>query len=408
MNQQSKERSENEMPDDLVERAVVSMQGETVPAGPPPPLIADTLRALHESGQPLRGFLPFVPRTKIMKLITTAAGLLLTVSMATLLILTVKSPSSAFGQALKQVREARSMSYAELITVKGQPQPVRTRVFIAEDGRKRSEMLLGAGKSGKVTTIFDAAGKIRVTLIEDSKQALVHDRAKEERGQAARVDFLAWLEALKKLGDQPDQELGQKELEGKRVTGFVATQGNLTFTMWVDNATGNPVRIEYDSPVNGAARHVAMTDFRFDEELDESLFSFAAPEGYKVRQQPTVPSVPGGEASVVEALRAYTKRDGGKFPSSLTDWGPWAVLFSQGSRDGTLDPEGTRVMAHLGAILPFLVSMPKDDYAYLGDGKTVDQKDALVFWYKRPDGTYRAIYGDLSAKDVTADDLPQK
>jgi len=343
-----------------------------------------------------------------MKLITTAAGLLLTVSMATLLVLTIKSPSSAFGQALKQVREARSMSYAELITVKGQPQPVRTRVFIAEDGRKRSEMLLGAGKSGKVTTIFDAAGKIRVTLMEDSKLALVHDQAKEKRGEAAGVDFVAWLEALKKLGDKPDKELGEKELEGKRVTGFVATQGNLTFTMWVDNAMGNPARIEYDSPVNGAAPHVVMSDFRFDEELDESLFSFAVPEGYQVRRQPTVPSVPGGEASVVEALRGYTKRDGGKFPPSLTDWGPWAVLFSQGSRDGTLDPEVTRVMAHLGAILPFLVSMPKDDYAYLGEGKTIDQKDSIVFWYKRPDGTYRAIYGDLSVKDVKAEDLPQK
>ena len=316
--------------------------------------------------------------------------------------------SNAWAQAIKQVREARSMSYSELITLKGQPQPARTRVFIAEDGRKRSELLLGAGKSGGVVTIFDAADKIRITLIEDSKLALVHDQAKEERGETAGRGFLAWLQTLKELGDKPDKELGQKELEGKRVTGFVATQGNFTFTMWVDNATRKPVRIEYDSPVNGPAPHVVMSDFRFDEKLDESLFSFAVPAGYKVRQQPTVPSVPGGEASVVEALRGYTKRAGGRFPSSLTNWGPWAVLFSKGSGDGTVDPEATRVMGHLGAILPFLVSTPKDDYAYLGEGKTVDQKDAVVFWYKRPDGTYRAIYGDLSVKDISAENLPKK
>jgi hypothetical protein len=148
-----------------------------------------------------------------------------------------------------------------------------------------------------------------------------------------------------------------------------------------------------------------MTDFRFNERLDESLFSFAVPPGYKVQQQSAIPSVPGGEASIIEALRGYTKRDDGKFPASITDWGPWAVLFSKDSRDGTVDPETTKVLAHLGAITPFLVSMPKDDYAYLGEGKSVDQKDAIVFWYKRPDGTYRAIYGDLSAKDILAENL---
>jgi outer membrane lipoprotein-sorting protein len=315
--------------------------------------------------------------------------------------------SNAWAQAVKQVREARSMSYSELITLEGQEQPARTRVFIAEDGRKRSELLLGARKSGGVVTIFDAADKIRITLIEDSKLALVQDQGKEEPGETAGRGFRAWLQTLKKLGDKPDKELGQKELEGKRATGFVATQGNLTFTMWVDNATGKPVRIEYDSPLNGPAPHVVMSDFRFGKKLDESLFSFAVPAGYKVQQQPAVAAVPGGEASVIEALRGYTKRAGGKFPSSLTNWGPWCVLFSKDS-GGTLDPETTRVMGHLGAILPFLVSMPKSDYAYLGEGKTVDQKDAVVFWHKRPDGTYRAIYGDLSVKDITAENLPKK
>jgi hypothetical protein len=52
--------------------------------------------------------------------------------------------------------------------------------------------------------------------------------------------------------------------------------------------------------------------------------------------------------------------------------------------------------------------MPKDGYAYLGKGRTVDQKDAIVIWYKWPDGTYRAIYGDLSAKDIKAENLPKK
>jgi outer membrane lipoprotein-sorting protein len=349
-----------------------------------------------------------VPRTKAMKAITAAASLLFIAGTATLLTLTIKTPSSAFGQAVRQLREARSMSYSELITVQGQQQPVRTKVIVAEDGRKRQELETpGIGKSGGVVTIFDAAGRIRISLIENSKLALVYEQTKAERGQIVGLGFPAWLQTLKKLGNKPDKELGQKELDGKRVTGFVATQGTFTFTMWIDDVTRKIVRIENDSPVNGADYHVTMTNFRFDEKLDESLFSFAVPAGYTMRQPPATPLVPGGEASVVEALRGYTKRAGGKFPLSLSDWSPWAVLFSKGSSEGMLDSEAAHALANLGAILPFLVSMPKDTYAYLGNGKTVDQKDAIVFWYKRADGTYRAIYGDLSAKDIRAGNLPK-
>jgi outer membrane lipoprotein-sorting protein len=407
MNQLSTSQSDNDMSDDVLQRAIASIQAETIPAGPPPQLIADTLHVLQKSEQPTQKSVRFVPRSKTIKTITAAASLLFIVGTATLVTLGIKTPSSAFGQALKQLREARSMTYVQLMTIKGQQQPVRTRVFIAENGRKRNE-LLGIGGSGGVTTIFDAGGYMRITLIEASKTALVPE-AKENQAVHTGADFLSWLQALKKLGDKPEKQLGQKELEGRRVTGFVATQGTFTFTMWVDNATGQPVRIEYTAPIKGAGYDdVAMTDFRFDQKLDESLFSFDVPAGYKVLQQLPVPSVPGGETSVIEALRGYTRRDGGKFPSSLADWGPWAVLFSKDNSGGLLSSESTRVLAHLGAITPFLMSMPKDSYAYLGKGKTLDQKDAIVFWYKKPDGAYRAIYGDLSAKDVKAENLPKK
>jgi hypothetical protein len=81
--------------------------------------------------------------------------------------------------------------------------------------------------------------------------------------------------------------LGQRELEGKRVTGFVVTQpGRGTFTMWIANATGEPVRIEHDLQVNGAAAHITMKDFQFHQTLDESLFSFDVPPGYDVFGRP--------------------------------------------------------------------------------------------------------------------------
>lgn len=407
MREQSTDESENEMSDALLQQAIASIQKQEVPAGPSPQLVAATLATLHISEQSLTRSFPFVVRARTIKLTATAAALLLTASMATLLILAMKSPSSAFGQVIKQVREARSMSYTQLMKLDGRAQLITTSNFIAEDGRRRTEQ----PGAGGVTTIFDTNGFIRLVLIEATKTALVYE-AREERGINAGHMFLDWLQTLRKLGEMPDKELGQKELDGKRVSGFVATQGNSTFTMWVDSATGELVRIEYDSPVNDMPTHITMTDFRFNERLDESLFGFAVPAGYRVRQLTSAPSVrdaiPGGETSVIESLRGYTKRVAGKFPPSLTDWGAWAVLFSKDIGDGVLDPEAARVMGHVGAVLPFLLSMPKNDYAYLGEGKTVDDKDAIVFWYRKPDGTYRAIYGDFSVKDIAVEQLPKK
>jgi outer membrane lipoprotein-sorting protein len=405
MNRQPTDHPNRETLEDIVDQAIASLQRESCPTGPPPQLIAATLQALHESEQPQKNILSFIPRTKIMKFYTTAAAVFLVASLAALLGLALNSPSSAFGQALKQVREARSMSFSQLQS-DGKQLAINTKVYLAEDGRRRTEMQ-GKGKSSGVTTIFDSTGFIRIVLLELTKTAIVED-AKENRSINSGQMFLNWLENLKKLGDKPDQELGKKDIDGKHVTGFVATQGNFKFTMWIDDATRELVRMEYDSPVNGASYHVTMTDFRFNEDLDKSLFSFDVPAGYKVQKQSAVPAVTGGEASIVEALRGYTKRDSGKFPASISDWGPWAVLFSKDSHDGKLDAEATRVLANLGAITPFLVSMPKENYAYLGEGKTVDQKDTIVFWYKKEDGTYRAIYTDLTVKDITAEKLPKK
>src|SRR4051794_31156188 len=157
MSEQLTDDFEGEIPDRILEQAITSIQAERVPAGPPPQLITATLNALRESEQPCTSSLPFMPRTRIMKLITTAAALVLVASSIAMLGLALNSPSSAFGQPLKQVREARSMSYSQSQTMAGQQQPISTRVFIAENGRRRSELLVGE-KSPSVVTIFDTTG----------------------------------------------------------------------------------------------------------------------------------------------------------------------------------------------------------------------------------------------------------
>lgn len=103
MNQQSTDPSENGISDEILQRAIASMEDEAVPAGPPPKLVAATLQALHESDRSHPRSVRLMPRTMTTKALTTAASLLFLVGTATLLTLAIRTPSSAFGQALRQL-----------------------------------------------------------------------------------------------------------------------------------------------------------------------------------------------------------------------------------------------------------------------------------------------------------------
>jgi hypothetical protein len=51
----------------------------------------------------------------------------------------------------------------------------------------------------------------------------------------------------------------------------------------------------------------------------------------------------------------------------------------------------------------------KAGFGYRADGVKLGDADKILFWY-RPDGaaSYRALYGDLHAGDVSEDKLPEK
>jgi hypothetical protein len=333
----------------------------------------------------------------MVKCLSTAAALVI-LGGATLLL---QSSPSAYGEVIKQLREARSFSYAKHIDIEGNPKPIEVKIMVAEDGRQRQEM------AGGTVSIMDPTPQIRLTLIIPTKTAIVSEPLAFPPG-SLRNHPVEWLDDLKSHGDKPDKRLGKKMLDGRSVEGFVAMQGENAYTVWIDSQTKVLVQVEHEMPVKGSSiTKVVMSDFRFNEKLDESLFSFDVPEGYKTINQERVdiPKTAGGEKDIVEALRGFTRRSAGTFPKSITEWGEWAVLFSKGSKDGQLDKETMEVMSHLGSIMPYLIGLPKNDYQYLGAGKTLDDERCIVFWYRNKDAKFRAIFNDLTVSDVEEKDV---
>ena len=66
-------------------------------------------------------------------------------------------------------------------------------------------------------------------------------------------------------------------------------------------------------------------------------------------------------------------------------------------------------MTSIGALAGLLATRKAgEDYAYLGKGAILGEKDLIVFWHRdKAKGTYRAVYGDLTPRDVLADVIPR-
>ena len=346
-----------------------------------------------DSHQPVRPTIsPPIHRRRVLTLTTLAAGILLVVG-ATMLL---PSTSTAFAQVIEQLKSAGAFRYTMLIYTNQREKPVEVKVMVADNGRERSE------SSGTIS-VMDADGLLRLTLIEVGKTAIVAQPPKNMPHVTAQRQ-LAWLEQLKAHGTKPDGKLGVKKLDGRSVEGFMAKQGRHEFSIWVDIKTNELVQIEHDGMVEGSpVSKVVMRDFRFNETFDESLFSFEAPKGYKVMQLPPSPTLLSGEESIIEALRGFTKLADGKFPKSLVNWGEWFVFLS---KSGASQERTAAIAARLGTILPFLSTMSKDDYQYLGAGKTIRDDRTIVFWHRTDDRQIRAIYNDFTVAVIKETDLP--
>jgi outer membrane lipoprotein-sorting protein len=220
------------------------------------------------------------------------------------------------------------------------------------------------------------------------------------------VSDLDWIEWLRDHTGKPDRKLGRRMVEGRELDGFVVLLEGDKYTIWLDPVTNSLARVEYDASVGGSQLgKTVMKDFRFDVPLDEALFSYDPPPGYSIKDVANVLPETGvplvNEETLVEALRGFTKLSGGKFPKSLSNWSDWLDVLEDSESE-----EAKMLTARLGVIFIFLSDMAKEDYEYLGAGKSVDDDRSIVFWHRTEDGALRAVYSDLSVSEIDESELP--
>jgi hypothetical protein len=262
------------------------------------------------------------------------------------------------------------------------------------------------------------------------------------------MNYLDWLS---NFHEEAGQFVGQEEIDDRIVDVFVIGQDFRatirTRTIWVDPETDLPVRIKLvhmPDPDSGIIvptmsldvkdfggdreaprtitikgdgvqdeRTIVWSDFAWNPNLDESLFSLEPPEDYAVEE--TMFDVSDrGENGLVDALAFWTKMSGGLFPFEINDLGDAnmvkPMLIEKFDRDGDPEDEFGQAMEQMNLMLQGLWFVQKckvqGNWHYAGDGVLLGQSDKPICWWKSEDSAaFRVIYGDLSLAD--SNDGPQ-
>jgi len=346
--------------------------------------------------------------------------------------------TAVFADTMQQIEKAHSVVF--------------TQTFCHEDGTKRFSSRQMPNDQGVLRTeiefgtvlISDYNRGIILQLDPSRKRAILTYRVGEKH-HSRLSSHLSWASTLHQGGKLVGQEL----IDGKITNVFLSDRPFEKTTVWVDPQTDLPVRakrveirdprpdvvvpeISLDAKDFGAEESsmssmsgsdsgrgiqegqiVLYSDFAWNVDLDESLFSLEPPADYTVeKKQHDVTDK--GDLCLVEALSLWTEMSGGAFPASINDLVDPSVvrplLIAKFDRNGDPKEELQQAMAAGSVLLKasWFAQQHKVDnnWWYAGNGVRLGEADKPICWWKKDDAkTYRVIYGNLHIGD--ADEAPQ-
>ena len=306
-----------------------------------------------------------------------------------------------FAQVAEQFLKARTVIFDVLIG-EGEDNPVMHEIVVGQRIRRTISNLSG------MTQIIDMeTGKMLV--LQDADKTAVYVDIKGELQEKTRSYIEFVRKVLMELKDSPDvKELGEQVIDGRKAIGFSGRgNNNQELKIWADPKTAVPIRVELRLGFLGVFKN-----FQFDVHIDDSQISMEVPKGYKL-EEAEIDFTKGTEEDFIESLRIWAEVVlYGKFPEAVSTEQYMKTMPLLGEKlvqSGLSADEAGKV----GMIFPrgmfFLQTLEMDGkYTYAGKGMKLGDAEKAIFWY-RPEGAekYRVIYGDLSVKDVSKENLPK-
>lgn len=272
----------NDRPEaDLLDRATAALRDARIPDGPPLTLVASTTEALRRLDPP-PDLVRFRERRKRMfrnlRYGGAAAAALLAVLLGSLWLID-RGAAFTFAQVVENVKKAKSVRFVVKQQLGGQPE-VDANMFIQGD-------VLRYEVPGQLALVLDTNRRKALQLDLQRKVATRMDL----EGRVPQEDLKDPIERLRNLKEDVKDNvvpLADEEADGhnchvyevKGVRPATALLAGGPFKLWVDARTGLPVRIHAEDEKTS----VTFEQFRWNEPLEEELFSLEVPKGYRLEE----------------------------------------------------------------------------------------------------------------------------
>ena len=245
-------------------------------------------------------------------------------------------------------------------------------------------------------------------------------------------------EMIKQIMGCEYTELGRSVIDGIEVEGFRTTDPafyggameNLELTLWVDVEKWLPVRTEMDFKMNEQMQmHGVIYDYQWDIQVDASEFKPVIPEDFTAFPTEGMKMPSMSEEAAVEGLKFFAEIFG-QYPKklnlmnlmqefsalkdseNLTDAG---LKLQEEMKQMTKDEDDERIkkvmemMRQVQSIGMFYMTLVQDkkEPVYYGQSVGPNDADTVLMRWKISDDEYRVIFGDLTIKNVPAEELAE-
>jgi outer membrane lipoprotein-sorting protein len=353
--------------------------------------------------------------------------------------------SVALADVLEKVEQVQAFMYKIKMSMTGNMQPgmptgkqeMEGAITISNNYGMKMEMTTADANTGQKRIIQ------QMYLLPEKRMMIM---VMPEEKKFMRMEFDEdLLSRMKRQNNDPREvikqtmncryvDLGRSRIDGVEVEGFQTTDPaflggeteNVKVTLWVDVEKQLPVRIEMDLKMNEQMQMSGVVfDFQWDVPVDANEFEPVIPADFTAF--PTdgmkIPSMT--EEAAIEGLKFFADI-AGQYPrsinlmslmqetASLKDSNTPAAeqLRLKLKEAGSEEQQAAIIMKmmqpvqSLGMFYMALVQDKKEP-VYYGDKVTPEFGHAVLMHWKKDEGKYRVIFGDLTAEDVNAQRLAE-
>ena len=340
-------------------------------------------------------------RTIMKSPVTRIAAAAALIVVAALGINYIMTPSVTWAEVIEPILNAKTIAFDLII---GSDESNPTMHDIVAGSRIRRTM----SNMPNMTQVIDLDNAKMLGLDTQAKTA-IYVGIKGELADRTRnyVEFVR--QVIRQLQEGQVRELGERTIDGQKAIGFTGKGQNEEVTIWANPQTALPIRIEAKI---GQEFSFIMKNFEFNAAVDESLMSMDVPAGY-TEQKAKIDLGNANEQDFIESLRIWAEIIGdGTFPQAIGTESTMKVmptLVQKLTAMKVTEEKGTQTgMTFAKGMLFHQILEGQGQWTYAGAGVKLGDASKAIFWYQpKGSATWRVIYGDLSVKDVAAENLPK-